>query len=64
MKVRVTMLTENDRHLPAYISKEKAHDDLLSEWKMMARLLETINCGHTKCTIESVEIMEGLDEEK
>ena len=55
MKVRVTLLTENDKHVD--LSKEELEKEAKRGWDAVANFL-TILSGGEKATVEKVEVVE------
>lgn len=54
MKLRITLMTENDKHLPNYSAAEIA-DAAHAAWQL---LLDTLADPHEKADVESVEVIE------
>ena len=57
MKVRVTLMTENDKHMPETLTDEQVHNEALRGWEIVTKLLSTLS-DDEKCTVESVEVVE------
>lgn len=57
MKVRVTLLTENDKHMPLKTKEEQAAACRIG-WEMVCKLLMDIS-PEEKATVESVEVIEN-----
>ena len=56
MKLRVTMLMENDKHTT--VSDEELRATAAKAYKLMFDLLTTMGSDKEKATVESVEIIE------
>lgn len=58
MKIRVTMLTENDEHLDESITKEEVESKALLGWTIAMNMLTAAGGKYEKATIESCELVE------
>lgn len=57
MKVRVTLMTENDKHMPVS-SKEEAERICRQGWDYLCKLILSGHEGE-KATVESIEVIEN-----
>lgn len=57
MKVRVTLMTENDKHMPLE-TREAQEATCRVGWEMICKLLNDMSQGE-KATVESVEVIEN-----
>ena len=57
MKVRVTLMTENDKHMPLE-TREAQEAACRVGWEMICMLLTEMKPGE-KATVESVEVIEN-----
>ena len=57
MKVRVTLMTENDKHMPLATREAQAAACRVG-WEMICKLLNDMSDGE-KATVESIEVIEN-----
>ena len=57
MKVRVTLMTENNKHMPLK-TKEEQEAVCRAGWEIICELLNNVSEGET-ATIESIEVIEN-----
>lgn len=57
MKVRVTIMTENDKHTPDSYTDEEVQTEAERAWKMLLNMLTMIS-GTDKAYLEKCDIVE------
>lgn len=57
MKVRVTLMTENDEHAEEEYSDEEIQKTADELWNYIAKFLNG-ECVRDRCTVEKVEVVE------
>ena len=55
MKVRVTIMTENDK--PAAVLGENAEDKIKRAWELVLTMISSL--GEDRATVEKVEVIDG-----
>lgn len=56
MKIRVTLMTENDV-IPSQ-SKEETEQAAIKGWELLCALMNVQSTKNERCTVESVELVE------
>ena len=58
MKIRVTLLTENDKHLDESISKERIETEAKLAWEAIMTYLSKLSNDESNAIVESCELVE------
>ena len=63
MKIRITLLTENDKPLPP-VEKRPTEEQIMKAWQFILDMLIFLGGTNDRATVESAEfIEEGTDDE-
>lgn len=60
MKVRITVLTENDKPLPP-VEKRPTEKQIVKAWQVIFDFMTLMGKSTERATVESAEYVEGMD---
>lgn len=61
MKVRITVLTENDKPLPP-VEKRPSEEQVVKAWQVIFDIMALMGEPNEKATVESVEFIEEVQD--
>lgn len=62
MKVRITVLTENDKPLPP-VGKRPTEEQIVKAWQIIFDMMTIMAESDERATVESAEYVEGQDDD-
>lgn len=62
MKVRITVLTENDKPLPP-VGKRPTEEQIVKAWQIVFDMMTIMAESDGRATVESAEYVEGQDDD-